>query len=121
MRVLVGSIEKLNEAVVLMTGRCGCYVLFLLQPWKGWQSIMMSMSVCLYVCVCVCLSVCPQAYPQNYMSDLYPVFVLVTNGHGSVTWQCCNTLSAFGVLDGIIHFNLVITRQLGTMVQAALY
>ena len=69
---------------------------------------MTSVSVCLYVCVC--LSVCPQAYPQNYMSDLYPVFVHVTNGHGSVAQQRCSSLSTFGVLDDIVPFNLVIAR-----------
>jgi len=49
------------------------------------------------------VSVCFCAYLSKYASDLYPIFVHVTHGCGSVLgWRRCNTLCTSGFMDDVI-------------------
>ena len=49
------------------------------------------------------VSVCFCAYLSKYASDLYPIFVNVTHGCGSVLgWRRCNTLCTSGFMHDVI-------------------
>ena len=52
--------------------------------------------------VCLCVFVCPRAYLQKYTSDLYQIYVHITDGRGSVLlWRRCDTLCTSGFMDDV--------------------
>ena len=59
-------------------------------------------SIVMTVSVCLCVFACLQAYLQKYTSDLYQIFVHVTNGRGSVLWWHRDTLLTSSFMDDVI-------------------
>ena len=78
-------------------------------PLVGWQSIVMTMSVC------VCLSI-HKHIPGITLPIFARCFVHVTSGRGLLLfWWCCDTLCISGFIDNVIfaHMHWALTLLVG--------